>query len=259
MADPSLAPAEPAAVVIPVVAPTPKPPTRAQAFMRKNYKWFVLLGSLIVSASLSVKENFHERERELVDAIETKSNYSRLHELALNTNLHVTAVELMVTNMKVDPKLRLGSSPSMNMFDNLASVLDQLSIEIAESSGVAVLIPEDIQSRKELMALRFSLDSIRQRVATIIENSDHSFTKDEEGRQQVEIARFFEDADRIGQETKGLKEKIYEELDKKKENYERQYLLTTWMSYGLIAVGLSLSVGGQWIAKPGEAPELKLE
>ena len=55
-----------------------------------------------------------------------------------------------------------------------------------------------------------------------------------------------------------LANRVDERIEMQIRYYQRVYAVTTWLSYALIALGLSLSVTGQLIGRPDEVPEIKL-
>jgi hypothetical protein len=225
----------------------------AHYFIQKKYKWLVLIGSVIIALSISVRDRIHERERDLTEAIAEKENFGSLHELATITAMHLDDLTRLVLEHDQGGSLKKVSPGVISGMDEYHKALNEASLANAESASLAEVLPQQVELKRQIDATSRTLQDLqgayeRMRYISQRDDIEHETELEEKMAQLRPIQETIADT----------RKNIEMEIGRLKILYAREYILVSTLSYALIALGVGLSLGGQLIAKPGEAPELGL-
>jgi hypothetical protein len=238
-----------------------------KTFLKANYKWVILIGSLIVSGTLAVRDAVHEEEKLLADTTESKRNFARLESLSQASITRLGALDKKLSRVVLTTGDTDYKPPAIDSY---------IEMQIADENAMAALLRGDLDKLSELLnALHSShgdLNSELNDCRTQMNNLEHSMSKltsvpspESVGGIHISIILFQEqemtvslDLWRLRGWIDALANRVDERIEMQIRYYQRVYAVTTWLSYALIALGLSLSVTGQLIGRPDEVPEIKL-
>jgi hypothetical protein len=227
-----------------------------QKFIKRNYQWLVLFGSLIVSGTLTARDTFHDEQKSLTEAIESRKEFTRLQGLSLTTLAEIARLQDM--NLKSPVAFTGGDRKAHDELVAIVTDLRELRIRVEtvrELTGAAPFLIDVSENRvreleQQLLTEHKEADT---RLRSLESGLKEQPSKDELDTRTLSIA-----VARISSDVSRLEMDVNRAIEEKALDYRHIYVIFSAISYGLISLGVFMSLTAQMIAKPGEAPEIKL-
>jgi len=232
---------------------------KLRSLVHKNYTWVVLVGSLIVSGTLTVRDNIRDKARDFNQSMETRRFFSGLGELGNRELLHIDQLNDKVDQLASGARRSDNQALTLQLNDQVVPLrrqLEQIDIDLISVSLLAELLPSEHFTEQEDFLARSS-GFLKARIDALAKTEASRGDQPVKGGEAT-YERLVKDIDEYGTHAKGYRLMVESAAYRKAQAYERLYTLTTYLSYSLIAFGLALTITGRLIGKPGEAPEIKI-
>jgi hypothetical protein len=245
-----------------VPAPTsPVTVSKFRGFVKRRYKWIVLIGSVIISGTLAVKDTFKDQEKEFESQVEAARTYNRLQSQVEITNGQMESIDRKLAALDYTSKVKNEhgfSRLDIDLLEDVHDQLDQISMKIESAAGLEEITPgktEDLEAQRQHLE-RHLEDLKRDRENLISASFGDSSLPPESASEKTKT---------LVHQTATLSNDVslflavnFRVLQEEQKRYRYLQTLLSFASYGLFALGFLLTFFAQHIGNPDEPPEIKL-
>jgi hypothetical protein len=211
-----------------------------------------------VAITLTLRDFYHERVTENVGAIENARAFYEVEELESATNAEVFKIEDSIGAMRGESAKGLTTmpGPSIPGFDRLEMEADIRHVRVERLESLAELAgnspPLDESYIKELSTKNLYVD------LDIVTESLIARQKKENDPGHLPSQELLREIADINKRVDAAQSMLIVRLIGRDEEYLWFSTVLNWVSWSLIGIGVALSLAGQIVGKPEEAPEVRL-
>jgi hypothetical protein len=230
--------------------------------LKKNYKWIVLIGSVMASGTVGIREFVHEKATKLIESIETEKQNNETRALMRSSVDHAKRLEREKALSDDLKPLHLDAATSA-IFVDLLNEMYSTSADIeTKLADIQPLIDKTSDLDKEELTRQYQdchqdqtefYNSIRQ-LQLNINGSNGLLGPDI----WTEIKLVKGQGPITDSQVSALKDAVDSAIEERIKSLTKLSSIFSWVSGCIITIGIVLSVVAQMVGKPGEAPEIKL-
>lgn len=238
--------------------------SRLHSFIRKHFKVIAIAGSVIVSTTLTLKDWTQSEAKEFVSAAQNQEMFFRMQSLGGVTNERLDQLSRNVEQLaiQIDPIRKLYGKADLTVLQ--AAFFrqdDNISLSITNAETLIALLPsgEAVRFRLELQKVADELKELDKRAAPLLVVGPLVVgTPADAEVAQSTLLDHLRESDYLKHRVGEISRDVLSGIKKREDRSERLSALFGFTSYGVIAVGLALSLTGQLVGKPEDIPDVKL-
>jgi hypothetical protein len=230
--------------------------------LKKNYKWIVLIGSVIASGTVGIREVVHEKATKLIESIEAEKQNSETRALMRSSVDHAKRFERQKVLSDDLKPLHLDAETSAIFVDLLNEMYSFSTDMETKLADIHPLIDKTRALEKERLTRQYEdchqdqtefYNSIRQLQLNI--NGSKGLLGPDIWT-EIKLVKGQEPF--VDSQVSDLRDAVDSAIEIRVESLTKLSSIFSWVSGCIITIGIALSVVAQMVGKPGEAPEVKL-
>lgn len=222
-------------------------------FAKRHYKWIAVVGGVIVSVTLTLKDQIRERDKDYASAVENAETFQRIKALneSISSKLDVLIQDINLARHKGISNTDLQQEVAAEMGQEFYSNYGALSLKL-DSAGALIEIADSPELKARLQTLTANAKKVSAREEMVPEEL---ITTD---AVEIEHKRFddLRELRNISERVERLSEDTMRVLEEQKQLRYRLYRMYSIISYGIIALGFVLTLSAKAFDRPGGATEI---